>query len=223
MFARKVLHLDIDIYSNIEVFISDSIQRNDRLRISIITMDGGLASVVLHEDIIKKLMTKLITECVLSDEDESKIDLPIYLKDYCVSRLQCWIDNAFLAKEMQPGREYIIDGAAIYPVDFKSTGVIETNKKWGDGLQKFLEMKHGLPHSPLSLITNFLSNIDFLERYGSNIVGVTGTLGDHHEKQFMRETFSVKFATIPASKRRKLFELDGIILEDKKAWLDYNI
>ena len=136
-----------------------------------------------------------------------------------VSRLRCWIENAFLAKEMQPGREYIIDGDAIYPVDFKSTGVVETNKKWGDGLQQFLEMKHGLSRSPLSLITNFLSNIDFLERYGSNIVGVTGTLGDRYEKQFMRDTFSVKFATIPASKRRKLFVLDGIILKDKKAWL----
>ena len=172
-FARKVLHLDIDIYSNIEDFFSGSIQRNDRSWISIIAMDGGLASVVSHEDMIKNQLTKLITECVLSDKNESKIDLPIYLKDYCVSRLQCWIDNAFLAKKMQPGREYIIDGDAIYPVDFKSTGVIETNKKWGDGLQQFFEMKHGLPRSPLSLITNFLSNIDFLERYGSNIVGVT--------------------------------------------------
>ena len=219
VFARKILHLDIDIYSNIENLISDCIQKNDRSRISIITMDNGLASVVLHEDTIKDRLTKLITECVSSDEDEIQIGLPIYLKDYCVSRLQCWIDNAFLAKEMQSGREYIIDGDAIYPVDFKSTGVIETNKKWGDGLQQFLEMKHGLPRSPLSLITNFLSNIDFLERYGSNIVGVTGTLGDDHEKQFMRDTFSVEFATIPASKRRKLFVLDGIILEDKKAWL----
>ena len=190
VFARKVLHFDIDIYSNIQDFISDSIQRNDRSRISIITMDGGLASVVSHEDITKNQLTKVITECVSSDKNESKIDLPIHSKDYYVSRLRCWIDNAFLAKEMQPGREYIIDGDAIYPVDFKSTGVIETNKKWGDGLQQFLEMKHGLTRSPLSLITNFLSNIDFLERYGSNIVGVTGTLGDRHEKQFMRDIYS---------------------------------
>ena len=219
VFARKVMHLDIDIYLNLQDFISDSIQRNDRSRISIIVMDNGLVSVVCHYDMIKNQLKKLITKFVLSDKNESKIDLPIYLKNYCVSRLQCWIDNAFLAKEMQPFREYIVDGDEIYPVDFKSTGVVETNKKWGDGLQQFLEMKHGLPFSPLSLITNFLSNIDFLERYGSNIVGVTGTLGDEHEKQFMRDIFSVEFATIPASKRRKLFVLDEKILEDKKAWL----
>ena len=219
MFARKILHLDFDIYANIDDFIYHYIQRNDRLRISIVTMDGGLASVVLHEDIIKDRLTKLIIECVSSDEDETKIDLPIYLKDYCLSRLHCWIDNAFLAKEMQPGREYVIDGDAIYPVDYKSTGVMKTNKKWGDGLQQFLEMKHGLPRSPLSLITNFLSNMDFFDRYGSNIVGVSGTLGDDQEKQFMRDTFSVEFATIPTSKRRKLFELDDMILENERAWL----
>ena len=46
--------------------------------------------------------------------------------------------------KMKRGREYIVEGDAIFPVDYKSTGVIETNKKWGDGLQQFLEMKHRL-------------------------------------------------------------------------------
>ena len=65
--------------------------------------------------------------------------------------------------------------------------------------------------SPLSLITNFLSNVDCFERYGSNIIGVSGTLGNDADKNFMRETFLVEFATIPTSKRRKSFELDGLI------------
>ena len=222
VFARKVLHLNIDLcygVNDMNDFIYDCIQRNDRSRISIVSIDFGLASVVLHGDMVKDRLTKMITDCILSGENGNKIDLPIYLRDYCDSRLRCWIDNAFLASEMQPGREYIVEGDAVYPVDYKSTGVIEANKKWGDGLQQFLEMKHGLPRSPLSLITNFLSNIDFLERYGSNIVGVSGTFGDNAEKQFMRDTFSVEFATIPTSKRRKLFELDGLILEDEDKWL----
>ena len=81
-------------------------------------------------------------------------------------------------------------------------------------------MKQGLPRSPLSLITNYLSNIDFFDRYGINIVGVSGTLGDDQEKQFMNNIFSVEFATIPTSKRRKLVELDGLILDDESAWWD---
>ena len=212
-FARKVLHLNINIY-NIH-FILDFDLKYDRSQISIVSVVRGLGSVFLHGDMVKDRLTKMIL-----DENETKINIPIHLKDYCRSRLRCWIDNAFLAKDMQPGREYIVQDDAIYPVDYKSTGVIETNKKWGDGLQQFLEMKHGLPSSPLSLITNYLSNIDFFDRYGSNIVGVTGTLGDEQEKQFMSDTFSVEFATIPTSKRRKLVELDGLILVDKDEWLN---
>ena len=61
-------------------------------------------------------------------------------------------------------------------------------------LQQFLEMKHGLPRSPLSLITNFLSNIDFFARYGNNIVGVSGTLGnDIRRRNSMSDIFSVEF------------------------------
>ena len=185
---------------------------------------NGLVSVVLHGDIIKDRLTKTMTDSIMSDENQNKTDLPIYLRDYCVSRLRCWIDNAFLANEMQENREYIVEGEAIYPVDFKSTGVTETNKKWCDGLQQFLEMKHDLPCSPLTLITNFISNIDFFERYGSNIVGVSGTLGNEAEKKFHERIHSRSSSpTIPSSKRRKIFELDGLILENEKdmsGWTD---
>ena len=212
LFARKILHLEFDIYYDIDE-MEKCIQQNmdDRARISILILDDGQSVLVLHEDIVKDHLTKKITHSfiIASNENEIKIDLPLHLKDYCIGRLLYWIDKAFLAMEMQPERDYVIEGDAIYPVDYKSTGVVETNKKWGDGLQQFLEMKHGLPSSPLSLITNYLSNIDFFDRYGSNIVGVSGTLGDDAEKQFMSDTFSVEFATIPTSKRRKLFELDG--------------
>ena len=162
VFVREVLNLEIDFYYCIDDFISNSNLRDDPSRIAIVYLRLGHVSLVLHQNMNKDRLTKMITDGVLSGENETKIDLPIYLRDYCVSQLRCWIDNAFLAKEMYPEREYIVEGDAIYPVDFKSTGVTETNKKWGDGLQQFLEMKHGLPQSPLSLITNFLSNIVFL-------------------------------------------------------------
>ena len=200
-FALKVLRLDIDSYQNIYDFFADS---KDPSRISVIHSSNKL-SVVLHEDMIKDRLSRTITDCVLSD-------LPIYLRTHFERHLRCWIDNAFLANEMDLDREYIVKGDAIYPVDYQSTGVIETNKKWGDGLQQFLEMKHQLPRSSLSLITNFLSNIDYFDRYES-IFGVSGTLGNVAEKEFMSDTFSVEFATIPPSNRRKLFELDGMILD----------
>ena len=214
LFAVDVLNLDIDIYGDsYEIQLTSDKNENVRTRISITTNPNGVSSVILPLDMVKDRLIKLITAGIVSEDIATKLDLPLYLRDFCRSQLRYWIDNAFLANDMKSGREYIVKGNAIYPVDYKSTGVIETNKKWGDGLQQFLEMKHGLPRSPLSLITNFLSNIDFFERYESNIVGVSGTLGNDADKHFMSDTFAVEFATIPTSKQRKLFELDGVIVE----------
>ena len=69
---------------------------------------------------------------------ENQINVPQYLREYCHDRLHAWVENAFLARRMQLGREYIIQGSEIWPVDYQSTGVTETNKKWSDGLQQFI-------------------------------------------------------------------------------------
>ena len=167
--------------------------RNHRSRTSIYVFDHGLSSVVYSESLMKDRLKEMIMDA-LSDEADTSIDLPVYLREYCISRLEHWINNAFVAKQMKYGREYITEHNAVYPVDYKSTGVIEINKKWGDGLQQFLEMKHGLPQSPISLITNFLMNIDYFKRYDSNILGVSGTLGNDAERKFMDDTFSVEFS-----------------------------
>ena len=207
-FALEYLNLDIAIIN--QVF---DIPKQK----SIWVLDKGLSTVVTSDVIMKARLREMIIDA-LSDESDSTIVLPVYLREYCISRLEHWINNALVAEQMQYGRKYIVANDAIYPVDYNSTGVIEINKKWGDGLQQFLEMKHDLPLSPLSLITNFLSNIDYFKRYDSNILGVSGTLGNDGERTFMDDTFSVEFATIPPSKQRKLFELDGEILKEGHGW-----
>ena len=187
--------------------------------ISIVTHREGLASIVFSDELMKQRLRWMIID-VLSDESDTKIGLPSYLKKDCISRLADWIDNAFLVKQMKYGREYIVKNNAIYPVDCESGGVLKINKKWGEGLQQFLEMKHGLPFSPLSRGTNFLSNIDFFKRYGNNILGVSGTVGNVGKRKFMDDTFSLEFATIPTSKRWKAFEIDGHILKCQNQWED---
>ena len=42
---------------------------------------------------------------------------------------------------MKPSWEYIDKDGAIYPVDYKSTGVIETNKNWLTLDRKFTSLK----------------------------------------------------------------------------------
>ena len=187
--------------------------------ISVVTHEGGKSSIAFADEMMKERLKNMIFDA-LFDVNETKINLPLYIKEYYISRLTHWINDAFVARQMKYGREYIVENNAICPVDYKSTGVIEINQKWGDGLQQFLEMKHGLPRSPLSLDTIFLSNLEFLGRYGSNILGVSDTLGNIWERKFIDDTFPVAFASIPTSKRRKLFELDGQILETKTRWQD---
>ena len=123
-FALDYLNLDINI-----CVVTDSVRLADprkQTRISILVYDKGLSSVVLPADMLKDRLTKMIF-----DETGAEINLPIHLKDYCHSRLRYWIDNAFLAQHMQSDREYVVRDNAVYPVDFKSTGVIETKKKMG--------------------------------------------------------------------------------------------
>ena len=217
-FALNYLNLDVDIYEVTES-LWGRMGVTQPSMISILNYDDGLTSVVLPVNVLKERLTKMISD-VVSDETGTGINLPIHLRDYCNKRWPYWVDNAFLAQNMRPDREYVIRDNAVCPVDFKSTGVIETNKKWGDGLQQFLEMKHGLPRSPLSLITNFLSNVEFFDRYRNkkvggynNVLGVSGTLGSDADKKFMSDTFSVEFAAIPTFKRKNFFELDGVIHE----------
>ena len=97
-------------------------------RMNIAVGDNGLSLVSFEEHTMKDRLTENIIEAT-SNQNESIIDLPVYLRDYINRRFRHWIANAFLAKDMQPGREYIAEGDAIYPVDYESTGVIEINKK----------------------------------------------------------------------------------------------
>ena len=139
LFAVDVLNMDIDIYmDSYDIQLTSEENENVRTRISITTNPAGVSSVILPLDMVKDRLFKLITAGIVSEDIETKLDLPYYLRDFCRSQLRYWIDNAFLAMDMKSGREYIVKGNAIYPVDYKSTGVIETNKKWGDGLQQFL-------------------------------------------------------------------------------------
>ena len=70
----------------------------------------------------------------------------------------------------------------------------------------------------MTLSTNFLSNMAFFERYGANILGVSGTLGNDAEKLFMKNIFLVHFVEIPRFRREKVFELDGVIIEQREEW-----
>ncbi|CAM9320073.1 unnamed protein product [Lampetra planeri] len=140
---------------------------------------------------------------------------------------------------MVEGREYLIEKApeaemraernsqshlydAIIPVDFMSTGVLQKNSKWSDGLQQFLEMKHQLAISPMTSVTNYMSNIHFFQRYinSKGIFGVTGTLGGDAEKDFLLQHYKTSSCVIPTHRWKKVVELPTVQVQGGKAkWL----
>ena len=114
------------------------------------------------------------TMCQLQPKET--VDIPGFLQQFLVNQLPTYIQSAFTALLMTEEREYMVKNARIVPIDFKASGLIETNKRWGGGLQQMLEMKHLLKLTPISITTNFISHLYFFAQYNS-LYGLSGTVG----------------------------------------------
>ncbi|XP_077323136.1 uncharacterized protein LOC143956836 [Lithobates pipiens] len=210
--------------------------------ISVLLLPQGQACVLMT---IKQLVNATVKELSLkikySDDyrpeyitdkvNEGVILIPKHLKEYTKNRLPVFVENALQAIMMEKGREYTIDSRdksnspehhSIIPIDFKSTGVLEKNKRWGDGLQQFLELKHRLALSQISCVTNFMSNFHFFQRYlsGSGIYGVSGTLGDEVDFTFLKKHFKTYCYPMPTHRYTKRLELPVLqVFGGCEAWI----
>ncbi|KAK5606056.1 hypothetical protein CRENBAI_001182 [Crenichthys baileyi] len=159
------------------------------------------------------------TPCELN-KTESSCSIPGFLSDLVESKLKVWIENAFLAQTMKTDQEYVLEDHGIVLVDYSCTDVLENCMKWCDGLQQFLEMKHQSKLSDMAVITNYMSNIGLLQKYKCQIYGLSGTLGQEAEIKTLRRIYEgIKTCQIPSFKRRKLFEIQGVIMKDEKEWM----
>uniref|UniRef100_UPI0037E76790 uncharacterized protein isoform X2 n=1 Tax=Semicossyphus pulcher TaxID=241346 RepID=UPI0037E76790 len=210
--------------------------RHADLEVKMLLLEHGLACEIMSETSLIEATVSALKSCIKysdkcsdSEEHGNFIIIPHFLRKYVENQLPVFVENALRAIEMTQGREYMIDVSpaaekadasdpgqhqydAIIPVDFKASGVLEKNKKWGDGLQQFLERKHQLAVSPLSSVTNFMSNFHYFKRYvdGSGIFGVSGTLGGDADKGFLERHYRTKSYTIPAHRHKKVVELPAM-------------
>ncbi|CAK6975550.1 protein translocase subunit SecA 2-like [Scomber scombrus] len=160
------------------------------------------------------------TPCEVS-HDKRSCYIPGFLSNLVESKLKVWIENAFEAQTMTMDHEYIIEKHGIVPVDYSCTGVVENFMKWTDGLQQFLEMKHESRLSDMTAVTNYMSNVGLLQKYGDQIYGISGTLGQQAETETLQKIYEgIKTCKIPSFKRRKLFEVEGVIVDDEKEWIE---
>ena len=77
------------------------------------------------------------------------VEIPHFMKEFefVKDQLPRYIRNAFHALVMTEKREYLVsDDGSIHPIDFESTGVVQTNRTWSGGLQQMLALcNHQLP------------------------------------------------------------------------------
>ncbi len=84
-----------------------------------------------------------------------------------------------------------------------------------------LETKHNISRTPVSLVTDFMSNIEFFSRYKYKncIFGMSVSLGlEEHSsmKTILIELYNTKVCIIPTFRARKLIEKTAIFVEYDK-------
>ena len=179
----------------------------DQDLVFILVLEDGRARPLFEMDEIAIGAMAKIKENIIFGSDTTQTNelrLPKFLEVYVNQRLPVFVRSAFTAMTMSENREYIVKDGSVLPVDFSSTGVIEKNKKWGDGLQQFVEMKHFCKVSSLSLVTNFMSNVTFCKRY-NKLFGASGTLGSEVEAAFLKGEYNANVCRIPTHKKSKLY------------------
>ncbi|XP_030607439.1 LOW QUALITY PROTEIN: uncharacterized protein LOC115795602 [Archocentrus centrarchus] len=191
--------------------------------LSFLVLEEGLCCPLYEsEEILIKSIAELISERIQytpCENNKDKISIPGFLKNLVEKKVSVWVQNAFLAMQLKKGREYVVENDNICPVDFRSTGIVELNKKWGDGLQQFVEIKHQIKLSTISTVTNYISNISFFEKYQGKIYGTTGTLGSKADIQFLQDLYPYLSACrIPTFNRKKLFEVKGTLKRTAEEW-----
>lgn len=144
------------------------------------------------------------------------IEIPNHLQEFARHQSHYWIKSAINALKYKKEVHYDVKDGKVMPIDYENTGVIQQNMVWSDGLAQMLQLKEGVPLEAESLSNNFISTPGYFKRYGTNIYGMTGTLGNEPTWNFFKEIFGVDLATIPPYKTRPIYgnEASGYICKE---------
>ncbi|UJR34812.1 hypothetical protein I4U23_027593 [Adineta vaga] len=179
------------------------------------------------EDFIKNCTEKHLRK-LIRDIDQNipekypEIKIPEHLRKLILEcQLTKWIDSAIHAKyRCHNQQHYLLRNGKIVPVDASNTGIIQANMHWSNGLHQFLQMKHGAKICAESFTTNFISNVTYFRRYGSNLFGLTGTLGSQAAQKLLSEIYKVDNVIIPPFRKKQYQELTPIIVNNVDDWYE---
>ncbi|XP_072017159.1 uncharacterized protein [Amphiura filiformis] len=170
-----------------------------------------------------------IVSCILQEvsQREPEIAVPNFLLPFVHRHLEAWSRNAFIARTMKEGEQYIIDvdrsesdrgkPSNVIIMD-NETGTEQYNTQWHQGLHQFLQLKHGCRLSFESLKAVFMSNITFFKRYSPSIYGLTGTLGSEKERDLLQDLYDIDYVTIPTFRPSRFIEEETIVCNAEEQW-----
>ena len=175
-------------------------------------------------DVQNKASVKQVMLLVQQLIVENHIRFPSNLREFVTRRLQIWVENAFLAKEMKSEDQYSIltsgrrTGDAV--INDLQTGVEQLNTQWSNGLQQFIQLKHTNKLSDESLKAIFMSNYIFFTEYGCNIYGMTGTIGVANERGLLSSSYGLDFFQLCRFRKELNKRLESVVFSKKESWLD---
>ncbi|VEN35390.1 unnamed protein product [Callosobruchus maculatus] len=176
-----------------------------------------------YESFLNELQNSLLQRIkgYIRSSNPTKVDIiSSHLQEYAEKSLDKWIDCAINARYVyEKDVQYIIGDKngekVIQPVDYSNTGITLKNTIWQYGLHQFLQLKHNVHLTSESLTSCFISNLGYINKYGGNIFGVTGTLGSEAERALLSSIYNVGYLKIPTFKQKKFKENDGEVVDDE--------
>ena len=199
---------------------------------NLIIFPNGHIGLYFEKDKAYELIENKILEMIDSNDPHNSLMIPTYLKMHAKKMLPTYIENGFLvAYNYSEGEHYKISKSldakgsddsqfdSAISVDLISTGILQKNMKYSGGIQQFLEMKHHLALSEVTLTTNFMSNFSFYNRY-KQLFGLTGTLGNDSDKLFLQEKLDLASQQIPSHKVSEVRKCPLLVKGSIDAWLE---
>lgn len=150
---------------------------------------------------------------------DNKIKIPSNFKEFFDKQKSKWIQNAIEALYFyQENIHYIIHDGKIKPVDYFSTGIVQSATNWSDGLHQFLQIKHNLKMTCETFTTNFLSNIGFIRGF-AQVYGLTGTLGSSKARDVLKEVYEIDLVDIPPLRKKQYIEFLPQLSPNEIKWV----
>ncbi|XP_018022148.2 uncharacterized protein LOC108678282 [Hyalella azteca] len=180
---------------------------------------GDLSPIGEVVEDVDEFLRKLLIRYLDDQMQQNRIYIPSNFADFVQKQKSKWITNAVEALNYQENVHYVVQNGEIKPVDYHSTGIVQSSTNWSDGLHQFLQLKHNLKMTSETLTTNFLSNVGLMKKY-EHVCGLTGTLGSDTARGVLRSVYKVDLFNIPQKRKKQFLQLDSIVAMNEDSWLE---